>query len=193
MGRVPGAHRRLRTGWERAVPFGRRAVRRQSASQPDHEWSDAQRLRYWWQAERELLLRALDAVPPDAANEPLHDDAWSPQGIAAHRLFWEAEERAAIEEHLGGAFPSLLDFPNGRIDSTNAAAVDSLGDRQLTALVRALADLRSRTATLVERIPDEDLNAQGNPARILLGVALEHDREHRRELEARFGATRTDD
>ena len=174
------------------MPFGRKAVRRRSTGQPDQDWSDAQRLRYWWQAERELLLRALDAVPPDDATKPLADGAWSPRGMVAHRLFWEAEERAAIEEHLGGAFPSLLDFPNGRIDSTNAAAVDSLGDRRLTALVRALADLRSRTATLVERIPDDDLNAQGNPARILLGVALEHDREHRRELEARFSAARSD-
>ena len=175
------------------MPFGRRAVRRQSAGQPDHEWSDAQRLRYWWQAERELLLRALDAVPPDAANAPLDEGAWSPQGMAAHRLFWEAEERAAIEEHLGGAFPSLLDFPTRRIDSTNAAAVASLGDRRLPALIRAVQDLRGRTATLVERIPEADLNSQGNPARILLGVALEHDREHRRELEAKFGPTSPDE
>ena len=111
----------------------------------------------------------------------------------AHRLFWEAEERAAIEEHLGGAFPSLLDFPTRRIDSTNAAAVASLGDRRLSALIRALQDLRGRTVTLVERIPDADLNSQGNPARILLGVALEHDREHRRELESKFGPTSPDE
>ena len=148
---------------------------------------------YWWQAERELLLRTLSAVPEGQVDEPLADGAWSAKGIAAHRLFWEAEERAAIEEHLGGAFPSLLDFPTRRIDSTNAAAVASLGDRRLSALIRAVQDLRERTVTLVERIPDADLNTQGNPARILLGVALEHDREHRRELEARFGTTSTDE
>lgn len=156
-------------------------------------WSDAQRLRYWWQAERELLLAALASVPEDSVHEPMSDGGWSPSGVAAHRLFWEAEERAAIEEHLGGAFPSLLDFPTRRIDSTNAAAVASLGDRRLTALVRALRDLRGRTATLVERIPDADLNTQGNPARILLGVALEHDREHRGELKSKFGAVAQDD
>ncbi len=171
-------------------------VGRGSAGDPegrsDNGWSDAQRLRYWWQAERELLLTALSAVPDDLVHDPLSDDAWSPNGMAAHRLFWEAEERAAIEEHLGGAFPSLLDFPTRRIDSTNAAAVASLGDRRLPALVRALRDLRERTATLVERVPDVDLNTPGNPARILLGVALEHDREHRRELQARFGAARSD-
>ncbi|MCY3734054.1 MAG: DinB family protein [Chloroflexi bacterium] len=170
---------------------------RKSAGSPggrsEHDWSDAQRLRYWWQAERELLLNTLSAVPEDQVNDPLDDGAWSAKGMAAHRLFWEAEERAAIEEHLGGAFPSLLDFPTRRIDSTNAAAVASLGDRRLSALIRALQDLRGRTATLVERIPDADLNTQGNPARILLGVALEHDREHRRELEARFGPTSKDE
>lgn len=174
----------------------RRSERRAAGSaggQPEHEWSDAQRLRYWWQAERNLLLKTLAAVPEGQVNDALSEEAWSPTGMAAHRLFWEAEERAAIEEHLGGAFPSLLDFPTRRIDSTNAAAVASLGDRRLTALIRALQDLRARTATLVERIPDADLNAQGNPARILLGVALEHDREHRRELESKFGAITKDD
>lgn len=179
------------------MPFGRRAVGRKSAGsqggQSERDWSDAQRLRYWWQAERELLLKTLSAVPEARADEPLADGAWSPKGIAAHRLFWEAEERAAIEEHLGGAFPSLLDFPTRRIDSTNEAAVTSLGDRRLSALSRALQDLRERTVTLVERIPDADLNTQGNPARILLGVALEHDREHRRELEAKFGPTSHDE
>ena len=179
------------------MPFGRRATGRQTPSsaggQSERDWSDAQRLLYWWQAERELLLKTLSAVPEDQVDEPLADGAWSAKGIAAHRLFWEAEERAAIEEHLGGAFPSLLDFPTRRIDSTNAAAVASLGDRRLSALIRAVQDLRGRTVTLVERIPEADLNSQGNPARILLGVALEHDREHRRELEAKFGPTSPDE
>ena len=171
--------------------MGRKAAG-SAGGQSERDWSDAQRLRYWWQAERDLLLRTLVAVPEERAGDALGEGAWSPSGVAAHRLFWEAEERAAIEEHLGDAFPSLLDFPTHRIDSTNAAAVASLGDRRLTALIRALQDLRERTATLVERIPDADLNAPGNPARILLGVALEHDREHRRELDARFGASKAD-
>ncbi len=178
------------------MPFGRKAVGRNpdggSGGRSERAWSDARRLRYWWQAERDLLLKALGAIPDDAVDLEIEEDGWSPKGIAAHRLFWEAEERAAIEEHLGDAFPSLLDFPTGRIDSTNAAAVASLGDRHLSALIRALHDLRERTAALVERVPDADLNTQGNPARILLGVALEHDREHRRQLESRFGAPAED-
>lgn len=183
------------------MPFGKRGGRRvlgrrsgaASDQQPQRGWSDAQRLRYWWQAERNLLLSALAAVPESEIKTSLAEGAWSPIGVAAHRLFWEAEERAAIEELLGGSFPSLLDFPTRRIDSTNAAAVASLGDRRLSALIRALQDLRARTATLVERIPDDDLNSPGNPARILLGVALEHDREHRADLEARFGALAQED
>ncbi len=175
--------------------MGRKARRATGSAggQSEHEWSDAQRLRYWWRAERDLLLKTLAGVPEGQVDDALAEGAWSPTGMAAHRLFWEAEERAAIEEHLGGAFPSLLDFPTRRIDSTNAAAVASLGNRRLTALIRALRDLRERTATLVERIPDADLNTPGNPARILLGVALEHDREHRRELESKFGAIAKDD
>ncbi len=183
------------------MPFGKRVGRRargrktagSSGGQADRDWSDAQRLRYWWQAERELLLKTLATVPDDQLNEAMVEGAWSPIGVAAHRLFWEAEERAAIETHLGGGVPSLLEFPTSRINSTNAAAVASLGDRPLTALIRALQDLRGRTATLVERIPDADLNTPGNPARILLGVALEHDREHRQEIESRFGTSVQDD
>ncbi len=177
------------------MPFGRRPVGRKSAGSADDGsgWSDAQRLRYWWQAERSQLLQTLALVPDESADDAAADGAWSAVGVAAHRLFWEAEERAAIEEHLGGAVPSLLNFPTKRIDSTNAAAVSSLGARPLPALMRALEDLRVRTATLVERLPDDDLNEPGNPARILLGVALEHDREHRRELEARFGVPAPDD
>ena len=178
------------------MPFGRRAVGRQAAGgsggRSERAWSDARRLRYWWQAERDLLLQTLAAIPDEAADLSIEDGAWSPKGVAAHRLFWEAEERAAIEEHLSGVFPTLLDFPTQRIDSTNSAAVASLGDRRLTALTRALQDLRERTASLVERVTDDDLNTQGNPARILLGVALEHDREHRRQLESRFGAPAED-
>ena len=177
------------------MPFGRRAVGRKGSGhdggQSQRDWSDAQRLRYWWQAERQLLLNTLAAIPVDRVGEPIADGAWSPAGLAAHRLFWEAEERAAIEQHLSGVFPSLLDFPTRRIDSTNAAAVTALGKRRMSSLIRALEDLRGRTATLVERIPDTDLNTPGDPARILLGVALEHDREHRQELEAAFGQTRT--
>ncbi len=158
-------------------------LRRRAPDSADSSWSDAERLRYWWQAERERLHEALSAVPNDAAERPLGAGAWSPRGIAAHRLFWEAEERAALEQYLSGQTPSLLEFPVERIDPTNAAAVDALGERQLSALQRALSQLRERSRGLVERIPDTDLDTQGNPARILLGVALEHDREHRQELE----------
>ena len=101
----------------------------------------------------------------------------------AHRLFWEAEEREALEEYLSGQTPRLLEFPVERIDATNASAVAALSSREWDALQGALRRLRERSRTLVERIPDEDLNTPGNAARILLGVALEHDREHRRELE----------
>lgn len=158
-------------------------LRRRATDPADSSWSDAQRLRYWWQAERERLLTALSSVPANAADHPLAPGAWSPRGIAAHRLFWEAEERAALEQYLSGLNPSLLEFPVERIDPTNAAAVEALGERQLSALQRALSQLRERSRALVEQIADTDLDTQGNPARILLGVALEHDREHRQELE----------
>lgn len=172
------------------MPFGRRALGR-ARQRPGSQWSDAARMRYWWRAERELLLEALDRVPPQAERTPLADDAWSPSGIAAHRLFWEAEERSAFAELLGGSPPALLDLPTDQIDRTNASAVEALGDRRMTALLRVLLELRERSAALVEQISDDDLNQHGHPARLLLGVALEHDREHRQQLEAVFGELTT--
>ena len=157
---------------------------RREKDQPGGDgFSDAQRLRYWWGAERERLLAVIGGTSAALSREPLGDGEWSARGIVAHRLFWEAEEREALEEYLSGQTPRLLEFPVERIDATNASAVAALSSREWDALQGALRRLRERSRTLVERIPDEDLNTPGNAARILLGVALEHDREHRRELE----------
>ena len=106
--------------------------------------------------------------------------------MLAHRLFWEAQEREALEQYLQGREPDLLRFPIERIAAANAAAVESLRTREIGSLSRALTHLRANSETLVAQIPDADLEKPKNAARILLGVALEHDREHRRELEARL-------
>ncbi len=145
-------------------------------------YSDAERIRYWWAEERRLLLAALASVAPPRRDEPLGEGAWSAREIAAHRLFWEAQEREALEQYLNGREPQLLRFPVKRIDAANAAAVESLRNREFDALVRALARLRARSEALAAQIPDADLEQPKNAARILLGVALEHDREHRREI-----------
>ena len=157
-------------------------------SRDRERWSDAQRLRYWWRIERELLIAALERVPASDRQVPLAEGEWSPTAIVAHRLFWEAEEHAALVEHLSGDMPSLLELPTERIDPTNARAVEALGDRPLLTMVRALVELRNRTSALVERLSDDELNEPGSTPKILLGVALEHDREHRRQLEAKYGA-----
>ena len=146
-------------------------------------YSDAERIRYWWAEERRLLLAALASVEPQRRAEPLSEANWSAQEIVAHRLFWEAQEREALEQYLNGREPQLLRFPVKRIDAANAAAVESLRNREFEALVRALSRLRTRSEALASQIPDADLEHPKNPARILLGVALEHDREHRRELD----------
>jgi len=157
------------------MPFGRAAQR---------SYTDAQRIRYWWREERERLLAAIAAVPSRRIDEPTAEGAWSPRDVLAHRLFWEAQEREAFEQYLQGREPDLLRFPIERIDAANAAAVESLRTREIESLSRVLTHLRANSETLVAQIPDTDLEKPKNAARILLGVALEHDREHRRELEA---------
>ena len=156
------------------MPFGRAAQR---------SYTDAQRIRYWWREERERLLAAINAVPPQRISEPTTEGNWSPRDVLTHRLFWEAQEREAFEQYLKGREPDLLRFPIERIDAANAAAVESLRAREIESLSRALTHLRATSETLVGQIPDADLEKPRNAARILLGVALEHDREHRREIE----------
>ena len=148
------------------------------------DYSDAERIRYWWAEERRLLLTALASVEPQRRTEPLSEANWSAREIVAHRLFWEAQEREALEQYLNGQEPQLLRFPVKRIDAANAAAVESLRNREFEALLRALARLRARSEALAAQVPDADLEQPKNAARILLGVALEHDREHRREIAA---------
>ena len=147
-------------------------------------YSDAERIRYWWREERERLLAALEAVDPGRRDERIGDSGWTAREILAHRLFWEAQEREAFEQYANGREPELLRFPVERIDAANAAAVESLRGREWRSLQRALGRLRVSSESLVSQVPDGDLEQQRNPARILLGVALEHDREHRREIEA---------
>ncbi len=156
------------------MPFGRAK---------EHAYSDAERIRYWWSAERERLVDALEALAPSRRREPIAAGGWSPHDILAHRVFWEAQEREAFEQYLKGQTPGLLEFPVERIEAANSAAVEALQERETAALLRALARLRTSSEQLVAQISDGDLDTTHNPARILLGVALEHDREHRGEIE----------
>ena len=49
-------------------------------------------------------------------------------------------------------------------------------------LLRDLARTREALMELVARLPDDDLNTDGNDARTVLGVALSHDREHSAQI-----------
>lgn len=157
------------------MPFGRAA---------EQTYTDAERIRYWWEAERTRLLRLIEGLAPAQRTVPLADGCWSPHAVVAHRVFWEAREQEALEQYLEGRRPELLDFPLKRIDAANAISVKGLRGQQTAVLLRALTRLRADNRKLVRRIADADLNTAGNAARLLLGVALEHDREHRIEIEA---------
>lgn len=144
----------------------------------------AERLRYWLVEERRLLLAAVGGLTEDAAREPLAADGWSVHDVLAHRMFWEGREAEALGKYLLGQRVELLDFPVKRIDGTNAAAVDTLRGHSTARILRELARTREALLQLAAKVPDAALNDEQDEARILLGVALEHDREHRRQIEA---------
>ena len=147
-------------------------------------YTPADQIRYWLAEERRLLIDAVTGLSEDQAREPLAPGEWSVHDILAHRMFWEGREVEAIGQHLLGRRVELLDFPAKRLDGTNAAAVDTLRARSTAQILRDLVRLRAMLSDLLRRLADTDLNAIDNPARIILGVALEHDREHRRQIEA---------
>lgn len=147
-------------------------------------YTPADQIRYWLAEERRLLIEAVTGLSEDEAREPLAEGEWSVHEILAHRMFWEGREVEAIGQHLLGQRVELPDFPIKRLDGTNAAAVDTLRGHSTAQLLRDLIRLRAMLNDLLTRLPDADLDAKDNPARIILGVALEHDREHRRQIEA---------
>lgn len=152
------------------------------SDEPRH--SAAERLRYWLVQERRLLVDAVSGLTEARAREPLEPDGWSVHDVLAHRMFWEGREAEALGKYLLGQRVDLLDFPLKRIDGTNAAAVDTLRNHTTAQVLRELTRTREALLQLAAKVPDSALNREADEARTLLGVALEHDREHRQEIEA---------
>lgn len=173
--------------------MSRRSARAEAASEAGY--TVAERIRYWLGEERRLLLEAVSGLTADAAREPLDADlpsgsqgasadAWSVHDILAHRMFWEGRESEAIDQYLHGKRVELLDFPVKRIDGTNAAAVDTLRGQPTEKILRGMRKTREALMGFVAKLDDEQLNSDESPAQLILGVALEHDREHRKQIQA---------
>ena len=145
-------------------------------------FAPAEQLCYWLRAERSNLVAAVSGLTEDEARLPLAPTAWSVQEILAHRVYWEQRELEALEQYLRGESMELLRFPLARVDAVNAAVVERLHDHAAAALLRNLQSIRTRLLNLAARVPDADLNTPDHPVSILLGVALEHDREHTRQI-----------
>ena len=145
--------------------------------------SPAAQIRYWISEERRRLLRAADGLTDDRAREPMQPDGWSVHDVLAHRLFWERSEVEAIGQYLLGKRIELLDFPIKRVDGANRGAVETLRSQPTNQIVRELAITRAALQQLLDRIRDDELNEDGNDARTILGIAIEHDREHTAEID----------
>lgn len=107
---------------------------------------------------------------------------WSVHDVLAHRLFWERSEVEAIGQYLLGKRIALLDFPIKRVDGANRGAVDTLRSQPTEQITRELAITRSALQQLLDRIRDDELNSDGNEVRTILGIAIEHDREHAAQI-----------
>ena len=76
-------------------------------------YAEAERIRYWWQVERERLLSTLARVNPDLWLEPMGEGEWSCHELLAHRTFWEAWELEAYQEYVKGKPPGAAGVPGG--------------------------------------------------------------------------------
>ncbi len=164
--------------------MSRRGARPEADSESGY--TVAERIRYWLVEERRLLLEAVYGLTADAAHKPLDPDAvnsWSVHDILAHRMFWEGRESEAIEQFLQGKRVELLDFPVKRIDGTNGAAVDTLRGQPTEKILRGLGKTRKALLEFVAKLDDDQLNDDESAAQLILGVALEHDREHRKQIQ----------
>ena len=150
---------------------------------PDPKFAPAEQIRYWLEEERRLLLEAIHGLTEEDTRETHEDGSWSVHDALAHRMFWESEEAEGVGQYLLGKRIELLDFPLKRIDGTNVTAVETLRKHSTERLLREIAKTRAALLELVCKIPDDDLNQEDNPARTLLGVAIEHDREHRQAIQ----------
>lgn len=148
-------------------------------------YTAAERIRYWIVEERRLLLDAISGLAADVVREPLNfsdDDSWSVHDILAHLMFWEGCEYEAIDQYLRGKRVELLDFPIKRIDGTNAAAVETLRAQPTENILGYMRKTREALMEAMFKLDDEQLNSDESAAHLILGIALEHDREHRKEI-----------
>ena len=152
-------------------------------SKQDRPYTAAEQIRYWLGEERRRLIVAVSGLTEEEPREPLEAGGWSVHGILAHRLFWEGREVEALGQYLLGKRVELLDFPLKRVNGTNAAAVETLRDHPPARLLRELSATRALLLVLVAKLPDSDFDDEDNEARLLLGVMLEHDREHSRQIQ----------
>ena len=90
----------------------------------------------------------------------------------------------AVGHYLLGRSVELLIFPVRWLGGANAAAVSAMQHHRTDRILRELGETRTLLESLVQRVPDTDLNTRGNPVRVLLGVALEHDREHSHQIQS---------
>ena len=124
-------------------------------------YAEAERIRYWWQVERERLLSTLARVNPDLWLEPMGEGEWSCHELLAHRTFWEAWELEAYKEYVKGKPPELLEFPVEMLDTANQKAVERLRTHKPSALIGAIEDYRAESRELLKEVADRDLETCG--------------------------------
>jgi len=166
----------------RLPPAARQTAVTPTPSGPHADRSPAAQIRYWIGEERTRLLNAVDGLTEDQAREPMQPGDWSAHDVLAHRLFWERSEVEAIGQYLLGKRIELLDFPVKRVDGANRGAVQTLRSQPTEQIIRELAITRAALQQFLDRIRDDELDDPGNDARTILGIALEHDREHAAQI-----------
>ena len=141
-------------------------------------FSVAEQIRYSFAEERKKLILAVKDLSEAMTREAIELNGWSVHDILAHRLFWERREVEALTQYLYGQRIELLDFPIRYIDGANRGAVKALDSQSTKRIIGKLISTRDELNGLVVEIEDVALNQRDDNARAVLGVAIEHDREH---------------
>jgi uncharacterized damage-inducible protein DinB len=138
--------------------------------------------------DRERLLAAVSQVP-DAALDQRVGDGWTVREALTHLVNAEEDHRSVIEAAVGESTKRL---PDGfQLDAHNRRRVDARGTLSREALLELLAEQRTRTEALFNRLSEEQLETEARHPVLgttaigkIFRIIGMHERMHAQEIAA---------
>jgi uncharacterized damage-inducible protein DinB len=144
--------------------------------------------------ERALLLDAIKKVPDEALTLKGVVGAWSIKNVLAHLADQEILVVQVLPQRLAtGITPEIVSIINADADAWNAKQIEASEHLTIYEQLKQLEQARQALVQVLRDLGEEGLNRQhpwpeweGTVAEYILQVVVEHEREHRETMLARF-------